>query len=91
MLGTELGLLTKLSGMLQACGFQIGAIEKSKFVGVMDFLLMNSPNLMLHAKYWGFANCQAGYSCVHVKLPEGLRLLVLFNALSAGPRMRPSM
>lgn len=53
VLGTELGLLTKLSDLLQACGFQIWATEKSKFVGVMDLLLMKSPNLMLSLKYQG--------------------------------------
>lgn len=53
VLGTELGLLTKLSDLLQARGFQIWATEKSKFVGVMDLLLMKSPNLMLSLKYRG--------------------------------------
>ena len=61
MLGIELGLLTKFCGLLRACGFQIGVIERCRFVGVMD-LLMNRSNHTLSLKYQGVANCQAGDS-----------------------------
>lgn len=60
VLGTGLGLLTKLSDLLQVCGFQIWATEKSKCVGVLDLLLMKSPNLMLSSKYQGVKKTISG-------------------------------